>query len=148
MIVCHAIVDRWHVRKQTLSWKSLHHDEWRVMVDADVIWTKLILGKHKTLYNICTMLDQRRRRWAELYKCYTNVLCLLGITCQIRNMFSMLVRCGSNGSDAKPALTRRPGAHRLVVWSRCVSSNVYLQWPINQCPICYLAEGSCESLLK
>ena len=31
-------------------------------------------GKHKHLYNICTMLDQRRRRWAAvvqmLYKCF------------------------------------------------------------------------------
>ena len=25
------------------------------------------------------MLDKRRRRWAALYKCYINVLCLLGI---------------------------------------------------------------------
>ena len=30
------------------------------------------------MYNIYTMLDQRPRRWATLYKCYTNVLCLLG----------------------------------------------------------------------
>ena len=30
------------------------------------------------LNGIYTMLDQRRRRWADLYKCYTNVLCLLG----------------------------------------------------------------------
>ena len=29
-------------------------------------------------YNICTMLDQRRRCWATLNKCYANVLCFLG----------------------------------------------------------------------
>ena len=31
-------------------------------------------SKHKTLYDICTMLDQRRRRWADVvqmsYKCF------------------------------------------------------------------------------
>ena len=31
----------------------------------------------KNLYNICTMLAQRRRRWAEVVQCYTNVLWLL-----------------------------------------------------------------------
>ena len=33
----------------------------------------------KHLYTIYTMLDQLRRRWAYLYKCYTNVLRLLGL---------------------------------------------------------------------
>ena len=28
----------------------------------------------KHLYNICTMLDRRRRRWADVVQCYTNVL--------------------------------------------------------------------------
>ena len=32
----------------------------------------------KDLNNICTMLDQRWRRWPALYKCYINVLCLRG----------------------------------------------------------------------
>ena len=32
----------------------------------------------KHLCNICTMLDQRRRRWPTLYKWYTNDVCLLG----------------------------------------------------------------------
>ena len=36
-------------------------------------------GLHsKHLYDICTMLNQRRGRWTELYKCYINDLCLLG----------------------------------------------------------------------
>ena len=34
----------------------------------------LIPNKYKTVYNICTMLDQRRSRWADfvrmLYKCF------------------------------------------------------------------------------
>ena len=33
----------------------------------------------KHLHNICTMLAQRRRRWADIVKCYTNVSCLLRI---------------------------------------------------------------------
>ena len=32
----------------------------------------------KHLYNIYTMSDQRLRRWVDVYKCYTNILCLLG----------------------------------------------------------------------
>ena len=35
-------------------------------------------SKQKHLHYIYTILDQRLRQWAALYKCYTNVLCLLG----------------------------------------------------------------------
>ena len=31
------------------------------------------------LYNICTMLNQRRRRWADVVQILYNVLCLLGV---------------------------------------------------------------------
>ena len=32
----------------------------------------------KHLYKIYTMPDQRWRRWADIARCYTNILCLLG----------------------------------------------------------------------
>ena len=32
----------------------------------------------KHLYNFCTMLNQRRRYWADNVQLYANVLCLLG----------------------------------------------------------------------
>ena len=39
-----------------------------------VCWAAFNLVKAKHLYNFCTMLDQRRRRWADvvqmLYKCF------------------------------------------------------------------------------
>ena len=41
-------------------------------------WFCSIPANTKHLYDMCIMLVQRRRRWATLYKCYTNVLCLLG----------------------------------------------------------------------
>ena len=51
------------------------------VVIGNARYTSMVLypANTKHLYNICTMLDQRRRRWAELYECYTgtNVLCLL-----------------------------------------------------------------------
>ena len=41
-------------------------------------------SKHKTLYTICTMLDQRRRRWADvvqmLYKWRETVQCIVLVT--------------------------------------------------------------------
>ena len=32
----------------------------------------------KYLYSICTMLDQRQRRWVDVVQMLSNVLCLLG----------------------------------------------------------------------
>ena len=51
-----------------LMWVSpLVHDAIQIMIRAYPANTK-------HLYNICTMLDQRRRRWADavqmLYKCF------------------------------------------------------------------------------
>ena len=57
----------------------MYHFPWRPAIQEDVLtfpeWQDPANTKH--LYNIYTMLDQRRRRWAALYKCYTNGLCLL-----------------------------------------------------------------------
>ena len=39
------------------------------------------------------MLDQRRRRWPALYKCYTNVLCLLGYTPYTKVAYTWLSLC-------------------------------------------------------
>ena len=47
-------------------------------------------AKTKHLYSIYTMLDQRRRRWLALYKCHTNVLCLLGNNCFCLDKFKWL----------------------------------------------------------
>ena len=49
----------------------------------------------KHFYNICTILDQRRRRWPELYKCLKNVLCLLGM------LLSMQVKTNSSNSSSE-----------------------------------------------
>ena len=38
------------------------------------------LANTKHLYNICTMLDQRRRRWADVVQMVYRCLCLLGTT--------------------------------------------------------------------
>ena len=40
--------------------------------------TRSIQVNTKHLYDICTMLHQRRRRWADVVQMYTNVLCVLG----------------------------------------------------------------------
>ena len=50
--------------------KVRHREDVRALVSG------LFPSKH--LHNICTMLDQRRRRWADVVQCYTNVLSLLG----------------------------------------------------------------------
>ena len=52
--------------------KIIHHKKffYTIHYNSDNIQTK-------DFYNICTMLDKRRRRWPLWYKCYTNVTCLL-----------------------------------------------------------------------
>ena len=42
-------------------------------------WAQYIFANTKHLYNICTMSAQRLRFCSNLYKCYANVLRLLGI---------------------------------------------------------------------
>ena len=51
----------------------LDYNAWYMSVDSGTV----VPSKHKHLHNICTMLDQRRRRWADvvqmLYKYFVFV---------------------------------------------------------------------------
>ena len=75
----------------------------------------------KYLYNICTMLDQRRRRVPTLYKCYTNVLCLLG--CQPHG----------SGSAFSGNMRHSAGAGLLLAQRRIRWANI--NPALNLCPM-------------
>ena len=55
------------------------------------------------------MLSQRRRRWAGLYKGYTNVLCLLDRRTVSQTLYisPMLVQCWASVADVGLTLKQR-----------------------------------------
>ena len=63
----------------SVSWQSIRRilvQSFCLTADREIPPNEFTL---KHLYNIYTMLDQRRRRWADVvFLGYTNVLCLLG----------------------------------------------------------------------
>ena len=68
--------------------------------------TRIISANTKHLYNICTMLDQRRRRWADvvqmLYKCFV----FDGMLLQ-SNKYEMWTQCWSNAWPPSPAVDQQ-----------------------------------------
>ena len=79
---------RWKWKHLHTNWIQLllflamgHHYLKNILPIGIDVWPNWPRANTKHLYNICTMLDQRRRRWADVVQnCYTNVFCLLG-TC-------------------------------------------------------------------
>ena len=88
-----------------------------VLSQANTVNTKL-------LYAICTMLDQRRRRWTDVVQVYTILLCLLGM------LYAILVLRQANAGHYSPVLSQANAGHHTHVLSQANAVNSKLLYAI------------------